>query len=223
MNNSKFSTFKLEVTGFAQRLEAQSPGCLETADKALSALRQLFRQDEITRLELMAAAKHAARLGVRSLTVKPRDEQEYRTAGALKQAVQGLAEWLVQQGKVKPVRWAREVSYHVKPTASSASKLDADPVIKTLVLKGLGTQVIRESDFYPWHDPKAMSRPDSRLLAAQRELSGYYTVPELVETGETAHFTASSKPNGWGWVYFEGRPEYPVARVRMWGFERSTL
>lgn len=217
MNNSKSSTYRLEVTGFTQRLEAQSPGCLESIEKALAALRQLFRSDEISRLELMAAAGHVARLGARSLWMKPRDAEEYRAAGALRQAVQGLAEWLVQQGKVKPVRWAREVSYHMKPTLSSASKADSDPVIKTLGLKGLETQVIRESDLYPWHDARAMSRPDSRLIAAQRELSGYYTVPELVETGETAHFAASSRPSGWGWVYFEGRPEWPVARVRVWG------
>jgi len=151
--------------------------------------------------------------------MKPRDEQEYITAGALRQAAQGLAEWLIEQGKVKPVKRAREVSYHVKPMSSSLAKADPDPVVRTLELKGLGTQVIRESDFYPWNDSRAMSRPDSRLLQAQRELSGYYTVPEIVETGETAHFTASSKPSGWGWVYFEGRPEWPVARVRIWAGE----
>lgn len=37
--------------------------------------------------------------------------------------------------------------------------------------------------------------------------------PEYQVTGETAHFEASSRPTGWGWLKIEGEA---VSRVRCW-------
>ena len=47
MNRNHFSRITLEVTGLATRLEAHQPGCLDTVERALTALRSLFRQDAI--------------------------------------------------------------------------------------------------------------------------------------------------------------------------------
>lgn len=217
MEQTHFSTIRLEVSAFATRLEAQRPGSLVSVSEALIALRELFRKDDISRNELMQASRHVARLGIRSLILHPRDLPECIAAGALYEAVKGLSGWLIEQGKVKPVVRTRELSYQI-PVPKKPTR-DPNPVIRVLELRGLGRQEIRESDIYPLLDWARMGQPDPVLQEAQRELAGYYTVAEEQERSGNAHFSAGIKKSGWGWVYHRDRPEFPVARVRLFGGE----
>ncbi len=95
--------------------------------------------------------------------------------------------------------------------------------VQYLELPGLGKVRIGPEDYYSEAELRLGESLDTVPLERlggrnpeRPDLGGLPQVsfePDLLETGETAHFAASSREGNWGTVYLDG---LPVTRTRWW-------
>jgi hypothetical protein len=176
----------------------------------LEHLRRAWRDDPQARRDLELAASARARGEYVSVEALP-DERE--AGRALVYAVLRLAERLPRPPRTMRVRRV------VKPGGMEAEYLE---------LSGLGVVRVTADDRYPFEvyeraealhawglefvldRLRAVNRPPVERPELEFSLE---LEPEVVETGETMHFEASTRQTGWGTVFVDGEP---VARTRCW-------
>jgi len=175
----------------------------------LEHLRGLWKADPSSKALLEGAAlrhKRGDRLGVDV------EAGEHLAGKALMYAVLKLVDRLPEPVFQPP-------TMRVTHTGTRAPKRE----VQYLELPGLGKVRIGPEDYYTEAELRLGESLDTVPLEQlggrnpeRPDLGGLPQVsfePDLLETGETAHFAASSREGHWGTVYLDG---LPVTRTRWW-------
>ena len=192
---------KLSVHQFISHLPAEQQGhVLGDKEAFLAFLRAEFHRNERTRRALGEAAVACAR---RERVLVDALPNEREAAKAVIYAYMRLADELRRRGKVRPPR-KTEYRYRLEPTTRKPQTRFA--VVETTV-NGRRERIMQYPPDITWAEAREFQ------LEPLHELPELACEPEFVETGETAHFGASSRPTGWAWLTVEGDA---VERVRCW-------
>ena len=195
---------KLSVSQFVGHLPVEQQGSVLASQEAfLAFLRSEFRcNDRSKRALIEAATVYAERKGVMVHCLA----DERFAAKAVIYAYMRLGEELVRRGKVEKLKsnfkvYRRKQAKPVEKPANTRFR-----TVETFV-NGRKERISQYPADITWAEAKGFQ------FDALYDLPDVTVEPEYQETGETAHFGASSRPTGWGWLKVEGEM---VSRVRCW-------
>jgi hypothetical protein len=198
---------KLSVQQFVAHLPAEQQGPVLVSQEAfLAFLRAEFRANEASKRALVEAATTYARR--EQVMVHCLADERY-AAKAVIYAYMRLGDELLRRGKVRrPRSYFR--TYRRKGTKQAPRARQRSTArfrsAETFV-NGQRERIEQYPADVTWQEARAFQRnPLYDLPDVELE-------PEYRVTSETAHFEASVRPTGWGWLMVEG---YPVERVRCW-------
>ena len=194
---------KLSVHQFVSHLPVEQQGSVLVSQEAfLSFLRSEFRCNDYTKRALAEAAVAYAKKEY--VTVSCLADERY-AAKAVIYAYMQLGDELLRRGKV-----VRPKS-HFRVYRPKQAQLKREPEARfrsvEVSVNGHKERITQYPLDISWEEARAFQHND------------LYDLPEvgLEEewhvTGQTAHFEASSRPTGWGWLTIEGEA---VERVRCW-------
>ena len=195
---------KLSVQQFISHLPVEQWGpVLKSQEAFLAFLRLEFRTNDRSKRALVeAATRYAERQGV---TVHCLTTERY-AAKALVYAYMRLGDELVERGKVtKPKSHFRV--YRREP--AKPARQPATTRFRTVetVVNGRRERIQQYPADVTWAEAKGFQHDPLY------DLPEITVEPEVLETGETAHFEKSSRPTGWGTLLIEGEA---AGRVRCW-------
>ena len=195
---------KLSVSQFVGHLPVEQQGSvLKSQEAFLAFLRSEFRCNDLSKRALVEAATvYAERKGV---MVHCLADERY-AAKAVIYAYMRLGEELVKRGKVEKPRSHFKVyrRKQVKPAEKPTNTRFR--TVETFV-NGRRERITQYPADITWAEARNFQ------VDALYELPDITVEPEHQETGETAHFGASSRPTGWAWLKVEGEV---VSRIRCW-------
>ncbi len=204
-----FAMNRITVTQLVSHLPALTRRAVLSSEGAmLEHLRGLWKDPSSRALLEGAAVKHRA--GDRLLVDV--EKGEHLAGKALMYAVLKLVDRLPEPAFQPP-------TLRVMQTGLRAPKQE----VAYLELPGLGKVRIGPEDYYTEAELRLGESLDTvpleQLGGRNPERPDLGSVPQvsfepdLLETGETAHFAASSREGHWGTVYLDG---LPVTRTRWW-------
>lgn len=198
---------KLSVQQFVSHLPAEQQGPVLVSQKSfLAFLRAEFLANEASKRALVEAATTYAR---REQVMVHCLADERCAAKAVIYAYMRLGDALVRRGKVRQPR-SHFRTYRRKGTRQTfpAEKQCATRFrTAETFINGRRERIEQYPADITWTEARAFQRnPLYDLPDVELE-------PEYRVTSETAHFGASTRPTGWGWLMVEG---YFVERVRCW-------
>ena len=195
---------KLSVSQFVGHLPVEQQGLVLVSQEAfLAFLRSEFRANNRSKRALVEAATvYAERKQVMVYCLA----DERFAAKAVIYAYMRLGEELVRRGKVDRPKSHFKVyrRKQVKPIEKPASTRFR--TVETFV-NGRRERISQYPADITWSEAKGFQ------FDALYDLPDVTVEPEYRETGATAHFDASSRSTGWGWLKVEGEV---VSRVRCW-------
>ena len=194
---------KLSVHQFVSHLPLEQQGPILVSQEAfLSFLRSEFRCNDYTRRALAEAAVAYAKKEY--VTVSCLADERY-AAKAVIYAYMQLGDELLRRGKVVRPKSHYRV-YRPKQEAQPEREPERFRTVEASV-NGCKERISQYPLDITWEEARAFQQND------------LYDLPEVgfeeewQVTGATAHFEASSRPTGWGWLTIEGEA---VERVRCW-------
>ena len=195
---------KLSVSQFVDHLPVEQQGSVLVSQEAfLAFLRSEFRCNDRSKQALVEAATVYAER--KQVMVHCLADERF-AAKAVIYAYMRLGEELVRRGKVeKPKSHFRVYRRkQVKPVEKPVSTRFR--TVETFI-NGRKERITQYPADITWAEAKGFQ------FDALYELPDITVEPEYHETGETAHFGASSRKTGWGWLKVEGEV---VSRIRCW-------
>ena len=195
---------KLSVSQFVGHLPVEQQGSVLVSQEAfLAFLRSEFRANDRSKRALTEAATVYAEC--KQVMVHCLADERF-AAKAVIYAYMRLGEELVKRGKVEKPKSHFKVyrRKQVKPVEKSASTRFR--TVETFV-NGRKERITQYPADITWTEARNFQ------VDALYDLPDVTIEPEYQEAGETAHFGASSRPTGWGWLKIEGEA---VSRIRCW-------
>ena len=194
---------KLSVHQFVSHLPVEQQGPVLVSQEAfLSFLRSEFRRNDTTKRALAEAAVAYAKKEYVTVSCLA-DERD--AAKAVIYAYMQLGDELLRRGRV--VRPKSHFRVYRPEQAQPEREPEARFRVVEVQVNGCRERITQYPLDISWEEARAFHRDP------------LYDLPEvgLEEewhvTGATAHFEASSRPTGWGWLTIEGEA---VERVRCW-------
>ena len=195
---------KLSVHQFVSHLPLEQQGPVLVSQEAfLSFLRSEFRRNDTTRRALAEAAVAYAKKEY--VTVSCLADERY-AAKAVIYAYMRMGDELLRRGEV-----VRPKSHYrvYRPKQEAQPKSQGSERFKSVdvSVNGYKERITQYPLDVTWEEARAFHHDP------------LYDLPEVgleeeyAETSQTAHFEASSRPTGWGWLTIEGEA---VERVRCW-------
>ena len=195
---------KLSVQQFISHLPAEQQGLVLRSQEAfLGFLRLEFRRNDRSKRALVeAATRYAERQGV---TVHCLASERF-AAKALVYAYMRLGDELLRRGRVVKPKSHLKV-YRRKP--AEPTQQAASPRFRTVetTVNGRRERINQYPADITWQEAESFQHDPLY------DLPDVDLEPEVLETGETAHFERSSRPSGWGTLLIGGEA---VGRVRCW-------
>ena len=195
---------KLSVHQFVSHLPVEQQGPVLVSQEAfLSFLRSEFRRNDYTKRALAEAAVAYAKKEY--VTVSCLADERY-AAKAVIYAYMQLGDELLRRGKV-----VRPKSHFRVYRPEQEAQLKREPELRfksvEVSVNGYKERITQYPLDISWEEARAFQQNDLY------ELPEVGLEEEWHVTGATAHFEASSRPTGWGWLTIEGEA---VERVRCW-------
>ena len=194
----------LSVQQFMGHLPAEQQGpVLRNQEAFLAFLRLEFRRNDRSKRALVEAATHYAER--RGVTVHCLASERF-AAKALVYVYMRLGDELIRRGKVTKPKSHLKISRcePAKPAPQSATTRFR--TVETVV-NGRRERISQYPADITWAEAKGFQHDPLY------DLPDIDLEPEVIETGETAHFERSSRPSGWGTVLIDGEA---AGRVRCW-------
>ena len=194
---------KLSVHQFVSHLPLEQQGPVLVSQEAfLSFLRSEFRCNDYTKRALAEAAVAYAKKEY--VTVSCLADERY-AAKAVIYAYMQLGDELLRRGKV--VRLKSHFRVYRPEQAQPKREPEARFKVVEVQVNGCRERITQYPLDVTWDEARAFHH-DPLYDLPEVGLEEEYHV-----TGATAHFEASSRPTGWGWLTIEGEA---VERVRCW-------
>lgn len=198
---------KLSVQQFVAHLPAEQQGPVLVSQEAfLAFLRTEFRANEASKRALVEAATTYAKR--EQVMVHCLADERY-AAKAVIYAYMRLGDELIRRGKVRRPR-SHFRTYRrkgVQQAPRAERQCAARFRTAETIINGRRERIEQYPADITWTEARAFQRnPLYNLPDVEFE-------PEYRVTSETAHFEASKRLTGWGWLMVEGQP---VERVRCW-------
>ena len=195
---------KLSVQQFISHLPAeQQVPVVQSQEAFLAFLRLEFRHNDRSKRALVeAATRYAERQGV---TVHCLATERY-AAKAVIYAYMRLGDELVKRGKVTKPKSQLKVSRREPAKPARQPATTRFRTVETVV-NGRRERITQYPADITWAEAKGFQHDPLY------DLPEITVEPEVLETGETAHFEKSSRPTGWGTLLIAGEA---VGRVRCW-------
>ena len=195
---------KLSVQQFVNHLPAEQQGpVLRSQEAFLAFLRSEFRTNDRSKRALVeAATRYAERQGV---TVHCLASERF-AAKAVVYAYMRLGDELVKRGKVTKPKSHLKV-YRREPARPAQQPATARFRTVETVVNGRRERITQYPADVTWAEAETFQH-DPLYDLPEIDLE-----PEVLETGETAHFEKSSRPTGWGTLLIGGEA---AGRVRCW-------
>ena len=194
---------KLSVHQFVSHLPVEQQGPVLVSQEAfLSFLRSEFRCNDYTKRALAEAAVAYAKKEY--VTVSCLADERY-AAKAVIYAYMQLGDELLRRGKV--VRPKSHYRVYRPEQAQPEREPEARFRVVEVQVNGHKERITQYPLDISWEEARAFQHDPLY------ELPEVGLEEEWHVTGATAHFEASSRPTGWGWLTIEGEA---VERVRCW-------
>ena len=195
---------KLSVQQFISHLPAEQQGpVLQSQEAFLAFLRSEFRTNGRSKRALVeAATTYAERRG---LTVHCLAGERF-AAKAVVYACMRLGDELLRRGRVVRPKSQLKV-YRREPAKRSQQPANTRFRTVETVVNGRRERMTQYPADITWAEAEGFQHDPLH------DLPDIDLEPEYLETGETAHFEASSRPSGWGTLLVGGEV---AGRVRCW-------